>query len=148
MGWADQHGTLFASSGIPRTEGSKSTKMERGTYLPLPVSVKKVSKEPPSERSVASGLGRPSARRPCSRRYLAGCVSVGRMVAASIRTAPKRSYPIARPPGRCLSLLVFWVHDEGVANVRMVGKGSQMQGSIAILNCLKFWARHNVPLLA
>jgi hypothetical protein len=55
---------------LPRTDGSKSTKMERGTYLPLPVSVKKVSKEPPSERSVASGLGRPSARRPCSSRYL------------------------------------------------------------------------------
>jgi hypothetical protein len=55
---------------IPRTEGSKSTKMERGTYLPLPVSVKKVSNEPPSLSSFASGSGRPSALRPCSRRYL------------------------------------------------------------------------------
>jgi hypothetical protein len=31
-----------------RTEGSRSTKMERGTYLPELVSVKKVSKAPPS----------------------------------------------------------------------------------------------------
>jgi hypothetical protein len=44
--------------------------MDRGTYLPLPVSVKKVSHEPPSLRSLASGLGRPSGSRPCSRRYL------------------------------------------------------------------------------
>jgi hypothetical protein len=53
-----------------RTEGSKSTKIERGTYFPLPVSVKKVSKEPPSDRCDASGSGRPSALRPCSSRYL------------------------------------------------------------------------------
>lgn len=53
-----------------RTDGSKSTKMDRGTYFPLPVSVKKVSKEPPSAASLASGSGRPSAFRPCSRRYL------------------------------------------------------------------------------
>lgn len=59
-----------AASTMQRTEGSKSTKMERGTYLPLPVSVKKVSNEPPSLRSFASGSGRPSALRPCSRRYL------------------------------------------------------------------------------
>ena len=60
---------------VQRTEGSKSTKMERGTYLPLPVSVKKVSNEPPSLSSFASGSGRPSALRPCSRRYLEGHVS-------------------------------------------------------------------------
>ena len=53
-----------------RTDGSRSTKMDRGTYFPLLVSVKKVSKEPPSVASLASGSGRPSAFRPCSRRYL------------------------------------------------------------------------------
>jgi len=51
-----------------RTEGSRSTKIERGTYLPLPVSVKKVSGEPPSAASLFSGSRRPSALRPCSRR--------------------------------------------------------------------------------
>lgn len=53
-----------------RTEGSRSTKMERGTYLLSLVSVKKVSKEPGSPISVASGSRRPSAFKPCSRRYL------------------------------------------------------------------------------
>jgi hypothetical protein len=51
-----------------QTEGSRSTKMERGTYLPLPVSLKKVSKEPPSTISLESGSRWPSALRPCSRR--------------------------------------------------------------------------------
>jgi hypothetical protein len=38
--------------------------------LPLLVSLKKVSNEPPSDSSVASGFGRPSGKRPCSSRYL------------------------------------------------------------------------------
>lgn len=53
-----------------RTEGSRSTKIERGTYLLSLVSVKKVSNEPGSPISVASGSRRPSAFKPCSRRYL------------------------------------------------------------------------------
>lgn len=44
--------------------------MERGTYLLSLVSVKKVSKDPGSPISVASGSRRPSAFKPCSRRYL------------------------------------------------------------------------------
>jgi hypothetical protein len=55
---------------LSHTDGSKSTKMERGTYLPLLVSLKKVSNEPPSDSAVASGFGRPSGKRPCSSRYL------------------------------------------------------------------------------
>ena len=47
--------------------------MERGTYLPLPVSVKNVSKEPAlSACSGFSESGLPSAFKPCSRRYLPG----------------------------------------------------------------------------
>lgn len=44
--------------------------MDRGTYLPLPVSVKTVSSSPDSWTAFASGSGRPSCKRPCSRRYL------------------------------------------------------------------------------
>jgi hypothetical protein len=44
--------------------------MDRGTYLPLPVSVKKVSKEPAPSAAFESGSKRPSALSPCSRRYL------------------------------------------------------------------------------
>ncbi len=44
--------------------------MDRGTYLPLPVSVKTVSSSPESWRAFALGSGRPSCLRPCSRRYL------------------------------------------------------------------------------
>ena len=44
--------------------------MDRGTYLPLPVSVKKVSKEPALSTAFESGSRRPSALSPCSRRYL------------------------------------------------------------------------------
>ena len=55
---------------VPLTEGSRSTKIERGTYFPLFVSVKNVSNEPVSPPSFASGSGRPSAFKPCSRRYL------------------------------------------------------------------------------
>lgn len=56
--------------------------MERGTYLPLLVSVKKVSNEPASPTSLALGSGRPSIPRPCSRRYL-GDRSLGERVAAA-----------------------------------------------------------------
>jgi hypothetical protein len=52
------------------TDGSRSTKIDRGTYLPLPVSVKKVSKEPAPSATFESGSRRPSALSPCSRRYL------------------------------------------------------------------------------
>jgi len=45
--------------------------MERGTNLPLLVSVKTVSSSPLSWRACASGSGFPSRVRPCSRRYLA-----------------------------------------------------------------------------
>jgi hypothetical protein len=51
------------------TEGSKSTKIDRGTYFPFPVSVNMVSDEPGSV-TVVSGSARPSILRPCSRRYL------------------------------------------------------------------------------
>lgn len=50
------------------TDGSRSTKIERGTYFPFPVSVKNVSKEPGSPMSLASESGNPSGLRPCSRR--------------------------------------------------------------------------------
>jgi hypothetical protein len=77
--------------------------MERGTYFPLPVSVKKVSKEPPSERSFASGLGRPSGRRPCSSRYLgyAGQFVFEVYGGCRRRTAPTRCYQAGCRPGRC-----------------------------------------------
>jgi hypothetical protein len=56
------------------TDGSRSTKMDRGTYLPLPVSVKKVSKEPALSAAFDSGSRRPSPLSPCSRRYLGNFV--------------------------------------------------------------------------
>lgn len=49
-------------------EGSRSKKIDLGTYLPLLVSEKKVSYEAPSTKSVALGSGRPSGVRPCSSR--------------------------------------------------------------------------------
>jgi len=49
--------------------------MDRGTYLPLPVSVKKVSKEPALSEAFESGSKRPSALSPCSRRYLESFVA-------------------------------------------------------------------------
>ena len=47
-------------------------KMDRGTNLPLFVSVNTVSSSPLSWRACASGSGLPSRVRPCSRRYLGG----------------------------------------------------------------------------
>jgi hypothetical protein len=103
MGCTSQHGFGNNMSHVPRTDGSKSTKMERGTYLPLPVSVKKVSNEPPSERAVASGLGRPSALRPCSSRYLGSSCQREFEVCDWVwgRTAPTRCSRAACRPGQC-----------------------------------------------
>ena len=90
--------------------------MERGTYLPLPVSVKNVSKEPASPMFLASGSSRPSALRPCSRRYLDNRVSwlydpEGLVEFPSIRwnggvgegglTIPMRCFQAGCQPGQC-----------------------------------------------
>lgn len=61
---------VFVKVLITLTEGSRSIKMDRGTYFPLRVSVKKVSKDPASPTFSVSGSGRPSGFRPCSSRYL------------------------------------------------------------------------------
>lgn len=83
--------------------------MERGTYFPLPVSVKKVSQEPPSATSFASGSGRPSAFKPCSRRYL-------------------------KP--QCQSIVVRWAAVGGGAAEAVVvrrGRGLQLPGTVTEL---------------
>jgi hypothetical protein len=76
--------------------------MERGTYFPFPVSVKKVSKEPPSARSFASGSGRPSALSPCSSRYLRWRGQLVVLFQKWIcRTTPRHCCPAGCRPGRC-----------------------------------------------
>ena len=87
-----------------RTDGSRSTKMDRGTYFPLPVSVKKVSKEPPSAASLASGSGRPSAFRPCSRRYLRNKVRTYNIVSSEETCYSKEKLVSLQFPGTVTEL--------------------------------------------
>jgi hypothetical protein len=88
------------------TDGSRSTKIDRGTYLPLAVSVKKVSKDPALSAAFDSGSRRPSPLSPCSRRYLGDCVH---QTGAGLKggegvgecTIPRHCSQAAYQPGRC-----------------------------------------------
>jgi hypothetical protein len=80
--------------------------MDRGTYLPLPVSVKKVSKEPALSEAFESGSKRPSALSPCSRRYLESFVDQRPAnekggEGPDGHTVPKHCSQVGYRPGRC-----------------------------------------------
>ena len=65
--------------------------------MPLPVSVKKVSKEPALSEAFESGSKRPSALSPCSRRYLESFVAQSLLVKKAVKDRMDIQFPSTVP---------------------------------------------------